>query len=252
MSSPRHAWLSRAQKRDLQRGSSVVEKIRERKAALPFHSARARVRSMVDAGDLPPGCDRVMEAMARCYDERGAGIKEKGLPLLIGYGLAGDAERLAARARSHVPPPVFIGIAEESGLSRRWAIYCVALIVSVGVLQRWYGGPKRDPRENVKSVLQRPTVAGRTEDGRPIYGERREHVHGIGGTGLANAYTVNGIPEPPVEPEPRPPEPPRGPQLPDDRNPDALRRIREITEGLERDRVERQRRRLNEQASRGP
>lgn len=250
MSSPRHPWLTRRQKRELERGTSVVERIRERKGALPFHRARAQVRELVATRDLPPGCDRVMEAMARCYDERGAGVKEAGLPLLIGYGIEGDANRAAARARSHVPPPIF-ELSKEAGLSRRWVIHCIGLLASVGPLRRWFGGPHRDCRKNVQPVLQRPIVVGRTTEGKPVYGERREHVHGIGGTGLANAYTVDGIPDPPFEPEPRPPEPPRGPE-PADRNPNAPQRVREITEGLERDRVERQRRRLSEEASRGP
>jgi hypothetical protein len=198
------------------------------------------VRQLVDAFKLPPGCHRVVEAMARCHEEHGSGVSDK--ELMIGYGLRGDPERIAARTRARGEPPVFDGIAEEARLSRRYTICCVALLVAAGVVRRWWGGPHADPRENARDHLQRANKAG----------ERREHVQGIGGAGWANAYTVDGIsdPLPPDDPPPpsAPPSPPIQP-VPEH----ARKSIRAMRDGLERDRVERQRRRLaEEEEARGP
>lgn len=198
------------------------------------------MRQLVDAVELPPGCHRVVEAMARCHEEHGAGVGDR--ELMIGYGLRGDPRRVEARVRARGERPVFDGIAEEAQLSRRYTIHCVALLIAAGVLRRWFGGPNPDYRKNVREHLQRANAAG----------ERREHVQGIGGAGWANAYTVEGIADPlPPDDPPRPPGPRPAPVQPAPEH--ALARIREMRDGLERDRVERQRRRLAEQEeARGP
>lgn len=249
MSSRRSTRLTRQQKRAY-RNSPAAKAARERKAALPFQRACAQVRQLVDAGDLPPACGKVIEAMARCHAEHGKGVADR--ELLIGYGWRGDPARAEARTRSHAEPPVFEGIANEAGISRRWAIACVKLIAGVGILRRWFGGPNLDYRANVQPVAQRiPPLAGGRRGERTEDGERREHVQGIGGAGWANAYTVEGIPDP-VDDDPRPPPEDRGPAPgPDpDRNPNALQRVRQMVAGLDQDAIERQRRRLKEQEER--
>jgi len=224
---------SRQQRRKL-RHPKVVQAIRERKAALPWHRARAAVAAMVDRGDLPQGCGRVVDAMARCHEEHGSKVRD--LELLIGYGLRGDPRRLEARTRARGEPPRFDGIAEEAGLSRRYVIWCVALLVGLGVLRKWCGGPNTDYRRNVNpSVLQRPNGAG----------ERRECQQAIGGSGWANAYTVEGIPDP-VRDDP-PAEPPEQPRRPEPAPAHAREHIARMRESLERDRLERQRRRLRQE-----
>jgi hypothetical protein len=244
MSSKRHRPLSRKG----QRSNPAVKAIRERRAVLPFRQFHKQTEELVDAGALPPGCRRITEALARCHEEHGQGVANRWL--LIGLGNKGQKERVEARKRSHAEPPVHVGLAEEAGLSRRWTVHCLNLLQAIG-LRKWWGGPKRDPRDNHKRVLQRPTVVGRQPDGKPVYGERREHRHGIGGSGLANGYTVEGIPDPPYD-GPRPPAPPEPDPEPPWAPPPpwAVERVRQITEGLARDGVERQRRRLREEEER--
>jgi len=232
---------TKKQRRSL-RNAKAAKAVRERRAGLPFQRACARVRVMVEQGDLPPGCTRVIEAMARCHADHGAGVADR--ELLLGYGARGDAKRVEARARApHAEQPVFAGIAEEAQLSRRYVISCVARLVVGGILRKWFGGPKEDYRQNVQPVLQRPNGEG----------ERQEVLQGIGGSGWANAYTVEGI-EDPVPPDP-PVPPGRGLPVASEPGPDydrARAKIREINEGLERDRIERLRRRLATEPSRGP
>lgn len=221
------------------RRNPAVKAIRERKAALPFQHARKPVQEAVDAGLLPPGCARVAEALARCHEEHGQGVAQQWL--LIGYGASGQKERIQARKRSHAEPPVHLGLAEEAGLSRRWTIHCVKLIVAMGIVRKWFGGPKHDPRENGHDVQQRH---------RKCDGARTWHVHGIGGSGLANGYTVEGIPDPPYGGRPRPPDPEPEPPPWEPPRPEAVAAVREMTQGLARDGVDRQRRRLQEQEAR--
>lgn len=237
--------LTRQQRRILQHPQAAAA-IRERKSAMPWRRACATVRQLVDAGELLPGCARVMDAMARCHEDHGAGVRD--LELLIGYGLAGDKRRVEARKKARGELPRFDGIAEEAGITRRYAMTCVAMLVARGLLKRWFGGPNRDYRKNAKDILQRPNAAG----------DRRLCLQGIGGSGWANAYTVDGIEDPPPDEPPRPPEPPS----PAPREPSHLGRAREqlqrIRDNLERDRVARQRRRLADEErvrvgqSRGP
>lgn len=162
---------------------------------------------------------------------------------MIGYGLRGDPKRLEARQRARGEAPRFDGIAEEAKLSRRYAIHCVQLIVNhpSSPFRKWFGGPDPDYRKNVRDDhLQRANKAG----------ERRVHTQGVGGAGWANAYTVEGIPDPlpPDDPPPRPTEPPSTPAPTEP--PAGWRRVRDAHE---RDRLERQRRRLADQEeARGP
>lgn len=235
MSSKRHRQLNRKG----QRSNPAVTAIRERRGALPFHQFRQHAEELVDAGALPPGCRHVARALARCHEEHGKGVQ--GRWLLIGLGNKGQKERVEARKRSHAEPPVHAGLAEEAGLSRRWTIHCLNLLLAVG-LRKWWGGPKRDPRENQQTVLQRR---------RKSDGQRSEHVQGIGGSGLANGWTVEGIPDPPYD-GPRPPVPPEpDPEPPWAPPPQWARdRVRQMTEELARHGVERQRRRLREEEER--
>lgn len=196
------------------------------------------MRELVEGGILPAGCVRVLEALARCHLEHGSGVADR--ELLIGYGAHGDPSRVAARANSRAEPPVHLGIAEEAQLSRRWAIFCVLLLVQHDVVRRWYGGPHRDYAQNVQSVRHR----------HPRTGQTYEREHGIGGSGWANGYTVDGIPDPERPPEPEPElEPPPPPS--DEVNSEGRERWQAIRRAHEEDRISRQRRRLGGD-TRGP
>jgi hypothetical protein len=174
------------------RRSEAARAARERAAARPWQRALARTRALVDDGALPPACSHVVETMARCHLEHGKGVQQQWL--LIGYGDRGDPRRIEGRRKSTAEPPVHLGIADETQLSRRWAITCVLLLVQAGIVKRWYGGPDTDPRLNTQPVTQR----------HPTTGEELERVQGLGGSGNANGYTVDGIPDPPEKPRPGP------------------------------------------------
>jgi hypothetical protein len=214
-----------------QRNSKAAKAVRERKSALPWTRAVRRVQELVEAGQLPPGCSRVAEAMARCHGELGQGVAMQ--LLWIGYGNRGDPHRerarAAARAAGH-EGPVHEGIAEEASLSRRWAIACLRLLVQSGIVRRWYGGPHERFDDNVRARDQRD----HPRTGRP----RGEHLQGIGGTGNANGYTVEGIPDPQPPPGPRPAPADPGPQQ-DEPNSAGYRRFRAALDEREHERLQR-------------
>jgi len=238
MSSKHPTRLKRHERRKL-RNSKAAQAARERKHSLPWQRFVVDVRQHVDRREAPPGCLRIAEAMARCHQDHGAPVRDQ--ELLLGYGWLGDPERTEARKRSRAEPPVFEGIANEAQLSRRWAIACVQKLVALGRLRRWFGGPNEDYRQNARE--------GHLQRAHPKTGERHEYVQGVGGAGWANAYTVEGIPDPvPPEDDPPPPRPgpPPEPERPSER-PAAWVSLRQRHEA---ERLDKLRRRLAE--PRGP
>ena len=216
---------TREQRRLLRRPRAALE-ARARKAELHWQRAREAIR----AAGLPGGCIRVVDQLAERHQELGKGCHDQ--PVYQGYGHRGDRRREASARQSELP-----ALAEATGLTRRWTIACIALLVAAGMIRKLPGG--RHPHgarwtdgslKNEQQVTHCHYLTGGTV-------ERRQAV---GGAGWANGYLVEGIPDPEPEPEPEPEPSPRPEPEPESRP----ERFREILREHEQDRLERQRARL--------